>query len=123
MSGGGGGGGGDWRPSAIPVGKPSSGGNGGSTPPNDPCALSEVTNVNSPDPKVVPTIKTGEYLDVVLDAGPPARILVRKGSDVLGSITSSQMRQLIECLQNGRRYKATVLTVRGGMVQVRISLA
>lgn len=123
MSGGGGGGGGsDWRPTPKPVGPTKGPGDGGPPQAPDPCNITETTNVNSPDPAIVATLAAGEVLDVVLDQGPPVRVLVRKGTRTLGSITSSQMRQLIDCLRNQRRYSATVLTIRGGMVQVRISL-
>jgi hypothetical protein len=119
---GGGGGGADWRPTSKPVGQTQGTGNGGPPQAPDPCIITETTNVNSPDPAIVTTLVVGEVLDVVLDQGPPVRVLVRKGTGTLGSITSSHMRQLIDCLRNQRRYSATVLTVRGGMVQVRISL-
>lgn len=130
MSGGGGGGGDTWRPDPKPVvkspgigsgGKAPGGGSGGDGQP-DPCAISEITSLNSVDRVVLATVQPGDVLDVVYASGPPRRLIVKtaKGS-IVGSITSPSMPQLIQCItQADREYKADVLSIRGAVCQTRV---
>lgn len=113
-----GGGGGDWRP---PAGGGGSGGGGGGGDPTDPCDIHDVTNLNSPNQAVVRTLKVGDLLHVHLNPGPPRVLEVQDISgNVAGSITSAALPRLVQCIRQGRRYVAEVLTVRGGIVSVEV---
>ena len=42
------------------------------------------------------------------------------GQQVAGSITSPEMPRIIDCIQKGVVYEADVVSVRGGICQVRV---
>lgn len=123
---GGGGGGGNWRPEPkAPVSQPIGGGAGeGGGISGDPCVISDVTSLNSVSPVALHGIRPGYILNVVFLVGPPQRLVVQDFSgQIVGSITSRSMLQIIECIQGGRNYVAKVLGIQGGSCQVRIQLA
>jgi hypothetical protein len=111
-----GGGGGDdtWRKPAKPVGDTPSG-------DDDPCAIHEITTINSPDRTVLGALRVGDILDLVLEMGPPRRLLARapKGQ-IAGSITSPSLAQIIRCIQSEVAYGLEVLSLRGAVCQVRV---
>lgn len=110
-----GGGGGDetWRKPPKPTGNPGT--------PNDPCAIDEITTLNSPNRSVLATLGVGHILNLVLELGPPRRLLARTVSgQTAGSITSPSLPQIIGCIQSGVSYQLEVLTLRGAVCQVRI---
>lgn len=118
-----GGGGGNWRPEPTPVSKSSKGGSGsgGGSGGDDPCNLVEATTLNSPDPGVLATLRAGDQLSVILQAGPPRRLVARtKSGDVAGSITGPSMAQIIQCIGDGRAYVAEVTSVRGGLCRIEV---
>jgi len=121
---GGGGGSGDWRPEPkAPVPEPKGGGGGGVVA-GDPCVIDEVTSLNSVSTAALRNVGPGSLLNVVFMAGPPQRLVVQDNSgQIVGSITSRSMLQIIECIQSGRRYVAEVLGIQGGSCQVRVRLA
>lgn len=121
---GGGGGSGDWRPEPkAPVPEPKGGGGGGVVA-GDPCVIDEVTSLNSVSPAALRNVGPGTLLNVVFMAGPPQRLVVQDNSgQIVGSITSRSMLQIIECIQSDRRYVAEVLGIQGGSCQVRVRLA
>lgn len=111
-----GGGGGDdtWRPTAKRKKGKGAGG-------DDPCAVEEITTINSPNRTVLAAVRVGEALDLVLDLGPPRRLLARTFTgQIAGSITSPSLAQLIRCIQDGVNYGLQVLSLRGAVCQVRI---
>jgi hypothetical protein len=116
-----GGGGDTWRPEAKPAPKPKGGQGGGGVPP-EPCNIVETTTLNSPNRTVVATLRTGDLLTVVFQAGPPQRLVAEQSPGVIaGSITSPSMLQIIQCItQGGHAYVAEVLSVRGAICQVRV---
>jgi hypothetical protein len=121
---GGGGGGGDWRPEPkASVPEPRGDGVGGGGVSGDPCVIDELTSLNSVSPTALRNVRTGALLDVVFVAGPPQRLVAQDNTgQIVGSITSRSMLQIIECIQNGRRYVAEVLGIQGGSCQVRVKL-
>lgn len=122
-SGGGSGGDGDWRATAVPV--PASPGNAeiGKDGPAaaDPCAILEITLLNSVNAAVLASVKPGDLLMVVYQPGPPQLLLAQTQAGLtVGSITSPSMARLILCIQKGYKYEAQVLGIRGGVCQVRV---
>lgn len=124
---GGGGGGGDWRPepkAPVPEPKGGDGRGSGGVVSGDPCVIEELTSLNSVSPIALRNVRTGALLDVVFLAGPPQRLVAQDSAgQIVGSITSRSMLQIIECIQNGRQYVAEVLGIQGGSCQVRVRLA
>lgn len=119
------GGGGSSRPEPItPVApRPGNGGGGaGGIGGPDPCALIEDTVLNSPVPAVVTTLKAGDILGVSLVKGPPVRVVVQTAAGVTaGSFTGAKLPQIIKCLEAGVAYQATVISIRGAAVRIRVS--
>lgn len=114
----GGGGRSDWTETRRP---PPAGSGGGGGTGVDPCDIVSLTNLNSPNPAVVPTLRPGDVLDVRLQAGPPRVLQARTAAgQVAGSITSPEMPRIIDCIRQGVIFVADVVTVRGGVCQVRI---
>jgi len=119
-----GGGGGEWRPEPkAPASVPKGGEDGGDVS-GDPCVINEVTSLNSVSPAALRSVRVGGLLKVVFVIGPPQRLVVQDGTgQIVGSITSRSMLQIIECIQSGRQYVAEVLGIQGGSCQVRVRLA
>ncbi|WP_417733932.1 hypothetical protein [Roseovarius sp.] len=107
---GGGGGGGDFRPP------------GGGT--RSSCNIDEIVPVSSPDPNVVGQIRQGMPLEVVAATNPRRVIVVVQSSgETLGSLTWSGLAKLLQCMEDGHDYVASVHSVQNGVVQVRIENA
>jgi hypothetical protein len=108
----------DPRPSPrTPKPKGGDGSGGG----DNACDIVERTKVNSPDRTVAVTVRDGDELSVAYESGPPRKLLVRTASGAtLGSITSPSMAQIIQCILSGYEYVAVVLSISGGMIEVRI---
>ena len=115
----------NWRPTGStesPGSKSGSGGGGGGGGTSgEPCDITELTTLNSPDRTVVSTLRTGDVLDVRLHAGPPRQLVAVANSAVAGSITSPKSAQIIQCIsQKGRAYVAEVRSIRGGLCQIEV---
>lgn len=111
----------DWTDVGRPTSPGGGDGGGGGGPDADPCDIVSLTNLNSPDAAVVGTLRPGDVLEVRLRAGPPRLLLAETGAGrIVGSITSAAMPRIIACIQKGETYVADVVTVRGGICQVRI---
>lgn len=115
-----GGGGGDetWRKVADPGLKAGGGGVQGAI---DPCAIDEITMLNSPNRAVLAKLSAGAVLTLDFQAGPPRRLVAKTDSgDIAGSITSISLPQLIQCIQQGVVFVTDVLNVVGAVCQVRV---
>lgn len=92
-------------------------------PPSDSCAtLSQATILNSPDKNVLAGIKKGDTLAVDVNTSGNAVVVqaLHKGK-IAGSITSSIIQKLAECVEQGYEYVADVTDdVRGGVCKIRI---
>ena len=110
----------DWSETGRPPAR-APGGGGGGEPGADPCDIVSHTNLNSPDPAVIRTLRPGDKLDVHLQAGPPRILQARNTAGlVAGSITSPEMPRIIDCMRQGVIFVADVVSVRGGVCQVRV---
>lgn len=120
-----GGGSGDWRPepkAPVPDIKAGNGLGGGGVA-GDPCVINEVTSLNSVSQAALHNVGLGTLLNVVFVVGPPQRLVAQDNTgQIVGSITSRSMLQMIECIQSGRQYVAEVLGIQGGSCQVRVRL-
>lgn len=92
-------------------------GSGGST---GDCNIVVTVPLNSPKPAVVAGIKVNDVLDVDLDPSQSTVVAKTKGGATAGSLTPPQLADLIDCLKKGKKYKATVLKVKNGLVEVEI---
>jgi siroheme synthase (precorrin-2 oxidase/ferrochelatase) len=92
-------------------------------PPSDNCAtLTQHTTLNSPDKAVLASVKKGDELVIAIKTVGNAIVVqaLHKGK-VAGSITSSIIQKLAECVEQGYEYVAEVTEeVRGGVCKVRV---
>lgn len=98
------------------------GGGGGYDPGPSPCeTLKFDAQLVSTQPPVVATLKPGEVLDVATATLKGQTVVqVLKSGQVVGGLTGLDANRLRQCIEDGHDYKATVLTVNGGQVRVRI---
>lgn len=101
-------------------------GSGGGTwidQPGDDCArLSQQTTLNSPNRSVLSQLKKGDVLDVrVNKQGKGVVVEALYFAQVAGTITSSIIQRLAECVEKGHEYVAEVIDdVKGGACRVHI---
>jgi hypothetical protein len=86
-------------------------------------ALSQQTTLNSPNKAVLSQLTKGTELDVRVNKADKAVIVeaVHKGQ-IAGTITSSVIQRLAECVEEGYDYVAEVLDIQGGACRVHIRL-
>jgi hypothetical protein len=102
----------------------SGGGGGGGGVPDQPvdCAAVKLTTVlASPDSMVLPTPKANDQLELRLREGtPPVVVAVTSKGAEAGAIAVSNITRLIDCMRQGYRYVAVIVSVSGGEVRVTI---
>jgi hypothetical protein len=90
------------------------------TAPISPCStLTFDATVNSPQAAAVTTLVVGDVLDLILMMGGQG-VSVMKNAVVVGSLTGVRVAQMINCMNSGFAYKATVRTLNGGQCVVRV---
>jgi len=90
-------------------------------PAGDNCeTLSEQTTLNSPNRAVLSDVRKGDVLDVTMRRiGKAVVIEALHNGQVAGTITSSIIQRLAECVEKGHSYVAEVTDeVRGGVCRV-----
>jgi len=100
------------------------GGPGGSSFGDAPVSCERLvieTILSSPKANVVAKLKVGDILDVRLEeqAGTVV-VALYLGDEKAGGITSASTNRLRECIDLGTQYTATVMSIAGGQVNVRI---
>lgn len=97
------------------------GSGGGGSSPSSCELLNFEAALASPDPELLRKVRVEWALRVeVRDVGASKVAVVVSNDGVVGSITSPQAVQLIDCLGEGHTYYAQVLEIRGGLCRVRI---
>ena len=102
-------------------------GSGGGTwidQPGDSCeTLSQQTTLNSPQRAVLSHVKKGTVLEVSVNkTGKAVTVEALFSGQVAGTITSSIIQRLAECIEKGYQYVAEVTDVEGGACRVHIRL-
>ena len=103
---------------------PSSGGNlggGGGIPTADCKDISIKTNVTSPDPSVLKTVKVGDLLDIELQTSTGPIIALTSKKKILGSIFTTNPKLLIDCISKGFNYRGRILLIDGADCQILIT--
>ncbi len=120
-SGGGGSGGGSGGGGA---GGGSGGGGSGGDGGDDRCNIVETVPLNSPQPPVIATLSEGDVLDINLDTSGPRPVLeVLASGRRAGALTHRNHVRIINCINEGRTYRAVVVRKRGGDVEIRVEPA
>ena len=79
-----------------------------------------IINLASVDTEVLKMVNVGDILPVEAQAadGP---VVVMKDGEVLGSVVSSKLMQLLNCMNGGTEYEAEILKIEEAICQVKIS--
>ena len=78
------------------------------------------TNLSSVNEIVLKNVAVGDVLPVVAEGiDGPVRVL--KDGDILGTVLSGLLLELINCINNGTEYEATILKIDGAICQVKIA--
>src|SRR5690349_9995251 len=86
-----------------------------------PCANLVInTQIATPIPGVVSTLKKGDILEVsVASATGPINLITSKGK-LAGSILSRNQARLLSCINSGTEFVAEVISVKGAHCEVQI---
>lgn len=76
--------------------------------------------INSPQPGILPTLTAGDALDVRLQTSPTIAVIAELSGTVVGALTGTRVNELVNCIQNGYQYTATVVIVVGGKCTVDV---
>lgn len=102
------------------------GGGGGGVPvDNTPCdQIDFESQVTSPKSNVVKGLAIDIVLDVVLEPlNGVVVVQVKSKGALVGGLTGPDVRRMRKCLEEGYKFKATVLSINGGQVRVRVESA
>jgi hypothetical protein len=97
------------------------GGGGGGALPFNCNSVSIRTNVIAPDPTVLATVNVRDVLSITLRTNTGPLQAVTAGGAVLGTVFIMELAELIQCISDGNSYKAVILSIAGGDVQIIIS--
>lgn len=78
------------------------------------------TQIASPNPKVIATLKVGDVLKIsVTPPRGPATFVTNK-KEVAGAMLPGDLHKLIDCINEGHEYIAKVVDIKGANCQVLI---
>lgn len=88
----------------------------------DSCRTPRRGPINSPKAAVLAAHKAGDRLEVDVDKTGAAPVLVVKSpaGAVAGSLTFNGYLEIIQCIAGGYKYDAVILSVSGGVYEVRV---
>jgi ribosomal protein S1 len=79
------------------------------------------TQLSSPKEEVIDMINVGDLLEVAIQTvNSQAVVVVLYNGMVAGGIAAPQVQKLRECMSQGTRYNATVVSKNDGQVRIRI---
>jgi hypothetical protein len=98
------------------------GGGGGGTPDQIDCDKIYIsTQLSSPQPKVVEKLAEGTELRIELrDMNGTSVLVALLETDLAGGLAAPETAKLRNCIDQGHQYGATVVSINGGQVRVRI---
>lgn len=75
----------------------------------------------SPQPAVISKLKVGDKLRIELTPPLGPVQLVTADNEVAGAVLSSDVAQLINCINDGHEYQAKILEIKGANCQILIT--
>lgn len=84
-----------------------------------------VTQIASPNPAVVPTLRIGDELQVIMVTSSVVQEIqvTTTSGQLVGGLLATKVQRMRECMLEGNVYKATVQSVMGGQVRVVVEPA
>lgn len=123
------GGGGGWRSDSS---GPNSSSDGGSqfegtgqqeadsrTVEDDPCLINQRTDLRNTNPDVLADLNVGDVLPIEIRDGHPC--VVDHDGRVVGSILGDLGEMIMDCMEDGYRYRAEIIQINGRDCTVRIT--
>lgn len=97
---------------------------GGGGSGTDCSGLVFTTHVASPQATVISKLEVDEVLPVVLQDRRGGRVvaILTAAGDFVGGVAAPQLERLRQCMDSGTDYDATVLSISGAAVRVRIAV-
>lgn len=93
------------------------------TVPSSPCErINFRANINSPQPAVLGPLGLRTELDVKLQTAPTISVIVEYIGVTAGALTGTEVSKLINCIQNGFEYSATIVSIDKGNYTVQVML-
>lgn len=80
-----------------------------------------ITNIATPNPEVLANIEVGDYLDITLRTATGPIIASTGAGDIVGSILTMSISQLINCINDGFEYHGRVMSKDGGDCKILIT--
>lgn len=78
------------------------------------------TNLSSVNENVLKMVAVNDVLPVVAEGiDGPVRVL--KDGEILGTVLSGLLLELVNCINNGTEYEATIVKIDGAICQVKIA--
>ena len=96
-------------------------GGGGGTPSFDCSRVSIKTNITSPNPVVLVSVRKDDVLRVGLQTATGPLVAITDTNEILGPIFTRDPASLIDCINQGYNYQAKILSINGGDVQILIT--
>jgi hypothetical protein len=79
------------------------------------------TQLSSPKPNVVAKLKADDLLEIHLtDVGPQVVVAVLYKGEVAGGLASPQIQRIRECLEQGTKFEAKVISKNEGQVLIDV---
>lgn len=85
--------------------------------------ISIKTSIISPDPAILAIINVDDILNISLRTNTGPLIATTNAGQILGAIFTTNPTLLIDCINQGYSYQATILSISGGDCQVLITVA
>lgn len=79
-----------------------------------------ITNLASVEMEVLKSVNVGDFLPVIAQSVDGPVVLIKDGA-ILGTVLSSRLVQLLNCMNNGTEYEAEVIKIEEAICQVKIS--
>jgi hypothetical protein len=100
------------------------GSKGGWTPtvPSSPCErINFRASINSPQAAILTPLELKKILDVKLQTKPTISVVVEYEGAIAGSLTGTEVSNIINCIQNGFEYSATIVAIDKGNYTVQVT--
>lgn len=78
------------------------------------------TNLSSVNENILRMVAVDDVLPVVAE-GIEGPVRVLKDGEILGTVLSSLLLELVNCINNGTEYEATIVKIDGAICQVKIA--
>lgn len=88
----------------------------------DQCNLRFTTQLSSPNPDLVKDLSVGDILIVAFDENKNLVTAQNSNLEAVGTIAPPNLSKLIDCIQQGNEYVATITKMNGGYITVEVHL-